>query len=152
MSSSSMDGRGGFPSPLAPFCGSIHPTFTPLTALSFHPWAPSAALLAIQPFLSSSFSRPRADPAPPFPGRSLALSQFSPLLQNDESYMLISSCKDGQPMLRDWTGDWVGTFLGELQLFLPSFSRRSCLRRSGLPTLNFTGVFRSQGSRLAEQA
>lgn len=28
--------------------------------------------------------------------------------------MLISSCKDGQPMLRDWTGDWVGTFLGEL--------------------------------------
>lgn len=38
--------------------------------------------------------------------------QFSPLQQNDESFMLISSCKDGQPMLRDWTGDWVGTFLG----------------------------------------
>ncbi|KAL7414180.1 WD40-repeat-containing domain protein [Mrakia frigida] len=37
---------------------------------------------------------------------------FSPLLQSDETYMLISSCKDGQPMLRDWTGDWVGTFLG----------------------------------------
>ncbi|CED83859.1 serine threonine kinase receptor associated protein [Phaffia rhodozyma] len=37
---------------------------------------------------------------------------FSPLQEQDESYMLISSCKDGKPMLRDWTGDWVGTFLG----------------------------------------
>ncbi|TFL06910.1 WD40 repeat-like protein [Pterulicium gracile] len=36
---------------------------------------------------------------------------FSPL-QEDGSYMLISSCKDGNPMLREWTGDWIGTFLG----------------------------------------
>lgn len=26
--------------------------------------------------------------------------------------MLISSCKDGNPMLREWTGDWIGTFIG----------------------------------------
>ena len=36
---------------------------------------------------------------------------FSPL-QDDQSYMLISSCKDGNPMLREWTGDWIGTFIG----------------------------------------
>ena len=36
---------------------------------------------------------------------------FSPL-QDDQSYLLISSCKDGSPMLRDWTGDWIGTFIG----------------------------------------
>ena len=36
---------------------------------------------------------------------------FSPL-QDDQSYLLISSCKDGSPMLREWTGDWVGTFIG----------------------------------------
>ncbi|KIY61833.1 WD40 repeat-like protein [Cylindrobasidium torrendii FP15055 ss-10] len=33
-------------------------------------------------------------------------------LQDDGSYLLISSCKDGKPMLREWTGDWIGTFLG----------------------------------------
>lgn len=33
--------------------------------------------------------------------------------------MMISSCKDGQPMLRDWTGDWVGTFLGTLESLCP---------------------------------
>ncbi|SHO78470.1 Similar to S.cerevisiae protein TIF34 (eIF3i subunit of the eukaryotic translation initiation factor 3 (eIF3)) [Malassezia sympodialis ATCC 42132] len=32
--------------------------------------------------------------------------------QDDGTYMLLSSCKDGSPMLRDWLGDWVGTFLG----------------------------------------
>ncbi|KAI0721528.1 WD40-repeat-containing domain protein [Cerioporus squamosus] len=36
---------------------------------------------------------------------------FSPL-QDDGTYVLISSCKDGNPMLRDWTGDWIGTFIG----------------------------------------
>jgi len=33
-------------------------------------------------------------------------------LQPDNTYTLLSSCKDGNPMLRDWLGDWVGTFLG----------------------------------------
>lgn len=33
-------------------------------------------------------------------------------LQEDKSYVLISSCKDGSPMLREWTGDWIGTFIG----------------------------------------
>ena len=36
---------------------------------------------------------------------------FSPLL-DDGTYLLVSSCKDGNPMLREWTGDWIGTFLG----------------------------------------
>lgn len=36
---------------------------------------------------------------------------FSPL-QQDGTYLLVSSCKDGSPMLREWTGDWVGTFIG----------------------------------------
>ncbi|TFK55271.1 WD40 repeat-like protein [Heliocybe sulcata] len=36
---------------------------------------------------------------------------FSPIL-DDGSYLLVSSCKDGNPMLREWTGDWIGTFLG----------------------------------------
>ena len=36
---------------------------------------------------------------------------FSPL-QDDGKYVLISSCKDGNPMLREWTGDWIGTFFG----------------------------------------
>jgi hypothetical protein len=31
---------------------------------------------------------------------------------DDGSFLLISSCKDGNPMLRSWLGDWVGTFLG----------------------------------------
>jgi serine-threonine kinase receptor-associated protein len=33
---------------------------------------------------------------------------------DDGTYLLISSCKDGNPMLRSWLGDWVGTFLGGL--------------------------------------
>ncbi|KAJ3726271.1 WD40-repeat-containing domain protein [Lentinula raphanica] len=33
-------------------------------------------------------------------------------LEDDGSYLLISSCKDGNPMLREWTGDWIGTFFG----------------------------------------
>jgi serine-threonine kinase receptor-associated protein len=36
---------------------------------------------------------------------------FSPALA-DGTYLLISGCKDGNPMLREWTGDWIGTFLG----------------------------------------
>ncbi|KAH9057137.1 WD40-repeat-containing domain protein [Lactarius deliciosus] len=36
---------------------------------------------------------------------------FSPLL-DDNRYLLISGCKDGNPMLREWTGDWIGTFVG----------------------------------------
>lgn len=37
--------------------------------------------------------------------------QFSNQLE-DNTYLLISGCKDGNPMLRNWVGDWVGTFLG----------------------------------------
>ncbi len=37
---------------------------------------------------------------------------FSPMLEDEGQYFLISSCKDGNPMLRNWLGDWVGTFIG----------------------------------------
>lgn len=40
---------------------------------------------------------------------------FSPLLSPaaaDPAFYLISSCKDGKPQLRDWLGDWCGTFQG----------------------------------------
>jgi len=43
--------------------------------------------------------------------RPVVQLQFSPVLE-DGSYLLISACKDGNPMLREWTGDWIGTFLG----------------------------------------
>jgi hypothetical protein len=33
---------------------------------------------------------------------------------DDGTYHMISACKDGNPMLRSWIGDWIGTFLGEL--------------------------------------
>lgn len=35
---------------------------------------------------------------------------------DDGSFLLISACKDGNPMLRNWLGDWVGTFLGKPRL------------------------------------
>jgi len=34
------------------------------------------------------------------------------LQEEDGTFLLISSCKDGNPMLRNWTGDWIGTFYG----------------------------------------
>ncbi|KAI5295904.1 hypothetical protein KEM52_006527, partial [Ascosphaera acerosa] len=37
---------------------------------------------------------------------------FSPIVDNEE-YYLISACKDNNPLLRDGvTGDWIGTFIG----------------------------------------
>ncbi|KAL1957745.1 hypothetical protein VTO42DRAFT_5588 [Malbranchea cinnamomea] len=37
---------------------------------------------------------------------------FSPVVEDDQ-YYLISACKDNNPMLRDGvTGDWIGTFMG----------------------------------------
>src|SRR6266404_7372480 len=47
------------------------------------------------------------------PGHTRPVSHlsFSTLL-DDGQYLLISGCKDGNPMLREWTGDWIGTFVG----------------------------------------
>lgn len=42
------------------------------------------------------------------PVTHLSFSQMQP----DHSYLLASSCKDGNPMLRNWMGDWIGTFIG----------------------------------------
>lgn len=61
-----------------------------------------------------------ASPAPPARAVPLTCSghtrpvvhlEFSEQ-QDDGTYTLLSSCKDGNPMLRDWLGDWIGTFLG----------------------------------------
>ncbi|KAH9483744.1 Serine-threonine kinase receptor-associated protein [Psilocybe cubensis] len=43
--------------------------------------------------------------------RPITHLSFSPI-QEDGTFLLVSSCKDGNPMLREWTGDWIGTFLG----------------------------------------
>lgn len=53
----------------------------------------------VQPLLCSGHTRP------------VTHLQFSNKLE-DGSFLLISACKDGNPMLRNWLGDWVGTFLG----------------------------------------
>ena len=53
-------------------------------------------------------STPLVAPGHTRPVTHLSFSQ----LQDDGSYLLVSSCKDGNPMLREWTGDWIGTFLG----------------------------------------
>lgn len=53
-------------------------------------------------------STPLVAPGHTRPVTHLSFSQ----LQDDGTYLLISSCKDGNPMLREWTGDWIGTFLG----------------------------------------
>jgi hypothetical protein len=37
---------------------------------------------------------------------------FTPSRLEDDSFYLISACKDGNPMLRNWLGDWIGSFLG----------------------------------------
>lgn len=47
------------------------------------------------------------------PGHTRPVTHLSfSALQDDGTYLLISSCKDGNPMLREWTGDWIGTFVG----------------------------------------
>jgi len=47
------------------------------------------------------------------PGHTRPVTHLSfSQIQDDGTYLLISSCKDGNPMLREWTGDWIGTFLG----------------------------------------
>ncbi|KZT11506.1 serine/threonine kinase receptor associated protein [Laetiporus sulphureus 93-53] len=47
------------------------------------------------------------------PGHTRPVTHLSfSSLQDDGTYVLISSCKDGNPMLREWTGDWIGTFFG----------------------------------------
>lgn len=57
-------------------------------------------------------SQPKSVPlVAPGHTRPVTHLSFSPILE-DDAYLLVSSCKDGNPMLREWTGDWIGTFLG----------------------------------------
>lgn len=57
-------------------------------------------------------TQPKAVPlVAPGHTRPVTHLSFSPILE-DNTYLLVSSCKDGNPMLREWTGDWIGTFLG----------------------------------------
>jgi len=53
-------------------------------------------------------STPLVAPGHTRPITHLSFSQ----IQDDGTFLLVSSCKDGNPMLREWTGDWIGTFLG----------------------------------------
>jgi serine-threonine kinase receptor-associated protein len=47
------------------------------------------------------------------PGHTRPVTHLSfSSINEDGTYLLVSSCKDGNPMLREWTGDWIGTFLG----------------------------------------
>eukprot|EP00010_Vexillifera_abyssalis_P006204 CAMPEP_0201552634 /NCGR_PEP_ID=MMETSP0173_2-20130828/16825_1 /ASSEMBLY_ACC=CAM_ASM_000268 /TAXON_ID=218659 /ORGANISM="Vexillifera sp., Strain DIVA3 564/2" /LENGTH=336 /DNA_ID=CAMNT_0047963141 /DNA_START=245 /DNA_END=1252 /DNA_ORIENTATION=+ len=44
--------------------------------------------------------------------RPVPMLSYGPIL-SDDSFLLISACLDGKPMLRDGkTGDWIGTFVG----------------------------------------
>ncbi|KAL5533068.1 hypothetical protein ACEPAF_4844 [Sanghuangporus sanghuang] len=47
------------------------------------------------------------------PGHTRPVTHLSfSVLEDDGTYLLASSCKDGNPMIRDWRGDWIGTFIG----------------------------------------
>lgn len=47
------------------------------------------------------------------PGHTRPVTHLSFSVQEEDgTYFLVSSCKDGNPMLRDWRGDWIGTFVG----------------------------------------
>ena len=77
---------------------------------------PGGAPVKVQPLLCSGHTRP------------VVHLQFSNMSANfslvfewqltcsldDGTYHMISACKDGNPMLRSWIGDWIGTFLGQL--------------------------------------
>lgn len=57
-------------------------------------------------------SHPKATPLVA-PGHTRPVTHLSfSQIQDDHTFLLVSSCKDGNPMLREWTGDWIGTFLG----------------------------------------
>jgi hypothetical protein len=66
---------------------------------------------------------------------------FSTLL-DDGTYLLVSSCKDGKPMLREWTGDWIGTFIGHKgAVWCTKLSRDTTIAASG--SADFTACVHS---------
>jgi hypothetical protein len=104
-----------FVCPLPP----IHPSSTSLYLPSIHNECENAATALWRPY-------PSRYPPPIFKSVSTcrpcnyATSRLIPqssLRLPDNSYLLISACKDGNPMLRNWTGDWIGTFLGKYSIY-----------------------------------
>lgn len=70
---------------------------------------------------------------------------FSRLQEEDGKYLLVSSCKDGSPMLRDWQGDWIGTFIGSssrasiaFAIFHPFTQLQATRERCGAPSSALT--------------
>jgi serine-threonine kinase receptor-associated protein len=53
------------------------------------------------PLICSGHSRPVVD------------FSYSPIIESEEGFFIVSACLDGKPMLpRGETGDWIGTFIG----------------------------------------
>jgi len=53
------------------------------------------------PLICSGHSRPVVD------------FSYSPIIESEEGFFIVSACLDGKPMLRRGeTGDWIGTFIG----------------------------------------
>jgi hypothetical protein len=64
---------------------------------------------------------------------------------DDGTYHLISACKDGNPMLRSWIGDWIGTFLG-MSLFQEVWWNGTDIRSQGSSVVYKAIIGRLEGS------
>jgi len=61
----------------------------------------ASAVVRKTPLICSGHSRPVPDFA------------YSPIIDSEEGFFMVSACLDGKPMLRRGeTGDWIGTFVG----------------------------------------
>ena len=101
----------------APFSGSFITEYLSPSSSRLVRGAPRSRLTTNLPLhrllLNDLMSHPIKSTPLVAPGHTRPVTHlsFSPI-QEDGTYLLVSSCKDGNPMLREWTGDWIGTFLG----------------------------------------